>query len=211
MNFACNQLQQFETIDILTNRGQLSVRNRIQSEDAVYSMSPVPVYHDLNISINDISKALKIVPSTILSDKPVSIINAGLETLLLPIKSSDAILNISPDINELKLFCLQSKIDIIEVFTPDVIDSHNMYRVRVFAPKFGYLEDPATGSGNSAFGYYLVTNNKFDREMITIEQNGDMHRFNVVKLRKDLDTDNRVRIFFGGSAIKRVEGSYFLH
>jgi PhzF family phenazine biosynthesis protein len=108
-------------------------------------------------------------------------------------------------------FCVQSDIDIIEVFTSDVTDNHNMYRVRVFAPKFGYLEDPATGSGNSAFGYYLVKNNKFDRETITVEQNGDIHRFNSVKLRKDLDTEKNVRILFGGSAIKRIEGNYFLY
>lgn len=75
----------------------------------------------------------------------------------------------------------------------------------------GYLENPATGSDNSAFGYYLVKNNKFDRETITVEQNEDMHRFNSVKLHKVLDTENNVRILFGGSVITRVEGSYFLH
>jgi predicted PhzF superfamily epimerase YddE/YHI9 len=32
----------------------------------------------------------------------------------------------------------------------------NDFRVRVFAATFGYLEDPATGSGNSALGYYLL-------------------------------------------------------
>jgi len=205
------QLQQFETVAIQTNRGKLQVRNRIPDEDAVYIMSPVPIYYDSNINSDDISGALKIAPSAILSNEPVSIINAGLKTLLVPIKSCRALLDISPDIYVLKQFCLQSGIDIVEVFTPDVIDNNNMYRVRVFAPKYGYLEDPATGSGNSAFGYYLLKNNKFDRETITIEQNGDMHRFNIVKLRKDQDTDIMVRVSFGGSAIKRIEGSYYLY
>jgi PhzF family phenazine biosynthesis protein len=205
------KLQQSETIDIQTNRGKLSVRNRIRYEDAVYIMSPVPVYHDLNITIDDISGALKILPSTIQSNEPVSIINAGLTTLLIPIKNYRSILDISPDIDELKQFCLQSSIDIIEVFTSDTIDKQNMYRVRVFAPKFGYLEDPATGSGNSAFGYYLIKNNKFDKETITVEQNGNRDRFNIVKLHKEMDTDNMVRVSFGGSAINRIEGSYFLY
>jgi PhzF family phenazine biosynthesis protein len=204
-------LQQFETIDIQTNRGKLPVRNRIPDEDAVYIMSPVPVYYDSNINSDTISRALKTDPSTILSNEPVSVINAGLTTLLIPFKSCKAVLDLSPDISELKLFCLQSGIDIIEVFTRDVIDNRNMYRVRVFAPKYGYLEDPATGSGNSAFGYYLIKNKKFDNETISIEQNGDKNRFNIVKLRKDQDTDNNVRVSFGGSAIKRIEGSYFLY
>lgn len=206
-----DQLQQFETINIQTNRGKLPVRNRIPDEDAVYIMSPVPVYYDSNINSDTISRALKTDPSTILSNEPVSVINAGLTTLLIPFKSCKAVLDLSPDISELKLFCLQSGIDIIEVFTRDVIDNRNMYRVRVFAPKYGYLEDPATGSGNSAFGYYLIKNKKFDNETISIEQNGDKNRFNIVKLRKDQDTDNNVRVSFGGSAIKRIEGSYFLY
>jgi len=159
-----DQLKRIETIDIQTNRGKLAVRNKIQNEDAVYIMSPVPMYYPSNMNIEAISKALKIAPSAILSDEPVSIINAGLTTLIIPIKSIDAILDISPDIHELKLFCLESQIDIIEVFTREVIDKHNSYRVRVFAPKFGYLEDPATGSGNSAFGYYLIKNNRFLKE-----------------------------------------------
>ena len=206
-----DQLKQFETIDIQTNRGKLSVRNRIVNEDAVYIMSPIPHYNPSNLNVDKISNALKIVPSTILSEDPISIINAGLTTLIIPIKSIDAILDISPDFEELKMFCLQSNIDIIEVFTSDVIDSHNTYRARVFAPKFGYLEDPATGSGNSAFGYYLIKNNKFDREIITIEQNSDKKRFNIVKLRKEQDAENTSRVLFGGGAIKRIEGFYILH
>jgi len=206
-----DQLKRIETIDIQTNRGKLAVRNKIQNEDAVYIMSPVPMYYPSNMNIEAISKALKIAPSAILSDEPVSIINAGLTTLIIPIKSIDAILDISPDIHELKLFCLESQIDIIEVFTREVIDKHNSYRVRVFAPKFGYLEDPATGSGNSAFGYYLIKNNRFLKETITIEQNGNKNRFNIVKLRKEKDTENNERVLFGGSALKRIEGSYFLH
>jgi PhzF family phenazine biosynthesis protein len=87
-----DQLRQFENVTIQTNRGKLSVKNSIPDEDAVYIMSPVPVYHDLNITIDDISKALKIASSAILPDEPVSIINAGLTTLLIPMRSNHAIL-----------------------------------------------------------------------------------------------------------------------
>ncbi len=206
-----DKLKQFESVDIQTNRGKLFVKNRILNEDAVYIMSPIPYYNPTNLNIVNISNALRIVPSAILSTEPISIINAGLTTLIIPIKNINAILEISPDMEELKKFCLESDIDIIEVFTSNVIDVNNNYRVRVFAPKFGYLEDPATGSGNSAFGYYLLANNKFDREIITIEQNGNRNRFNIVKLLKEMDHENNDRVLFGGAAITRIEGSYILH
>jgi predicted PhzF superfamily epimerase YddE/YHI9 len=57
---------------------------------------------------------------------------------------------------ELKRFCVKSQIDIIEVYTAETRNKRNDYRTRVFAPTFGYLEDPATGSGNSP----LVTFNR---------------------------------------------------
>jgi predicted PhzF superfamily epimerase YddE/YHI9 len=43
----------------------------------------------------------------------------------------------------------------IDAFTTETADGGNRYRTRVFAPTFGYLEDPATGSGNSALDIIL--------------------------------------------------------
>ena len=76
---------------------------------------------------------------------------------------------------------------------------------RVFAPKFGYLEDPATGSGNSAFGNYLVKNKLWNGEIISIEQGGDKIVFNEVKLLNKND-----KILFGGKATKKIDGTYYL-
>jgi len=142
---------------------------------------------------------------------PIQVINAGLTTLLIPIKSLDSILKIHPDFEKLKNFCISNEIDIIEVFTTDVSDKFNDFRVRVFAPTFGYLEDPATGSGNSAFGYYLLSTGQFNKNTIVIEQNGDKNRFNIVKLQKQFDNEGIERIMFGGGAIKRIDGKYFLY
>lgn len=205
-----DKIKKLETVEILTNRGVLQVENRIESEDAVYIMSPNPIFFPLTIRTEEIRNALGIEASLIKSDEPLSIINAGLTTLIVPIKSIDAILQISPDIEDLKAFCIQYDIDIVEVFTSDVVDCNNDYRVRVFAPKFGYLEDPATGSGNSALGYYFIKNNRFNREKIIVEQNGNKNRFNIINIRKKTDNENNTKVLFGGSAITRIDGTYFL-
>ena len=157
------------------------------------------------------SKKLKINESDINRDHPISIINAGLTTLIVPIKDLDSVLGIKPDLDELKDFCFKSGIDIIEVFTSLVSDKANDFRTRVFAPTFGYIEDPATGSGNSAFGYYLIKNDLWKGETITIEQNGLRDNFNVVKLQKQIDDNNELRVFFGGGAITRIEGKYITY
>ena len=116
----------------------------------------------------------------------------------------------SPFIDKLKDFCIKNDIDIIEVFSEEVYESKNDYRTRVFAPTFGYLEDPATGSGNSAFGYYLLKNNKLKTESINIEQNNKKKEYNLVKLRVITNNDNENRILFGGAAITRIDGHYII-
>jgi len=110
----------------------------------------------------------------------------------------------------LKDFCLENNIDIILVFTGNVNNAGNKYRTRVFAPKYGYLEDPATGSGNAAFGYYLLKNKLWDGALISIEQGPDIGNPNIVKLDTISEGLNK-RVLFGGRATVRIQGSYFLH
>jgi PhzF family phenazine biosynthesis protein len=209
MNDAC--LQQFDTLQIKTNRGLLKAENRLKTENAVFIFSPEPFENKIIPSLANIATNLNIAPNFIDAKFPISIINAGLSTLLVPIVNLEAILSISPDFEQLKDFCFANSIDIIHVFTNDVVDDKSNYRTRVFAPTFGYIEDPATGSGNSAFGYYLLKNNLWEGETVTIEQNGMRNNFNVVKLQKQIDDKNNTRVLFGGAAITRIEGKYQLH
>lgn len=203
-------LQGFDLLQIKTNRGKLYVENRIEKEDAVFIMSHEPIVNQPIPDIQDIANKLKIKTDEINSDYPISIINAGLSTLLVPVKNLKSILNILPDLEELKNFCFKSGIDIIEVFTSDATDKSSDFRTRVFAPTFGYLEDPATGSGNSAFGYYLIENGMWKGETITIEQNGFKDQYNVVKLQKQMDEKENERVLFGGGALTRIEGEYII-
>jgi len=144
------------------------------------------------------------------NDYPATIVNAGLETLIVPIKSLNGILSISPEFDELKGFCIENEIDIITVYTDEVSDKENSYRTRVFAPTFGYLEDPATGSGNSAFGYYLLKNKIWDGTFMPVEQNGSIENPNIIKLMAKDTEGAKPQVVFGGGAIVRIDGEYIL-
>jgi PhzF family phenazine biosynthesis protein len=205
------ELQRFECLHIVTNRGKLVVENRVATEDSVFIMSPEPFEKQKIPNIQEIADNLRIGVDEIDTTKPVSIINAGLSTLIVPIKTLNSTLNIVPNFKELKEFCITSEIDIIEVFTTDIADKQNNFRTRVFAPTFGYLEDPATGSGNSAFGYYLLNNAMWIGTTTTIEQNGLRDKFNIVKLQKKRAANGSERVFFGGAGITRIDGEYILH
>ncbi|PKA99118.1 PhzF family phenazine biosynthesis protein [Flavobacteriaceae bacterium MAR_2009_75] len=199
------------TLTINTNKGTLKVENRYKESDSVFIMSPNPEAKVISVDVGELADKLMIDKGKIDSGFPISVINAGLSTLIVPITDLESILSIAPQLDELKDYCLSQEVDIIEVFTSNVSVKTNDYRTRVFAPTFGYIEDPATGSGNSAFGYYLINNNLWTTETLTIEQNGLMDNFNIVKLQKRIDESNKLRVSFGGGAITRIEGKYMTH
>jgi len=197
-------------INIITCKGNLIVENRISNEDSVFITAPVPVFSPNEVNSESIAKALRIDLDEINNGYPTSVVNAGLETLIVPIKSLNGILSISPIFDELKEFCIENLIDIITVYTDEVVDKKNRYRTRVFAPTFGYLEDPATGSGNSAFGYYLMKNKIWDGTFMSLEQNGSFENPNIIKLMAKDTEGAKPQVVFGGGAIVRIDGEYIL-
>ena len=198
------------TLTIATRTDRLQVENRYLDEKSVYISAPPPSYSMKEISPVDIAAALHIVVDEIDNTRPVKIINGGLETLVVPMVGLASILGVTPDLRILKEFCVNIGVDIIILYSSEIEFRECSYRTRVFAPTFGYLEDPATGSGNAAFGYYLLSLGMWTGEKIKIEQNGFRTAPNFVKLfsRKNGTCDSRV--WFGGGAIVKINGQYSL-
>ena len=190
-------------ISIVTNKGGLIVYNELEMLDAVFITAPDPLFLTLSVIQNDIEIHLGISTEKINETYPIELIDAGLRTLIVPIGSIQEVIGINPDEAKLKEFCLANGIDIILVFTMEVVNKDNIARTRVFAPKFGYLEDPATGSGNSAFGYYMLRHKLWSGEAISIEQNAEVENYNIVRLK----TSNN-KVLFGGGGVTKIEGTY---
>lgn len=197
--FQCNE------IPIVTNKkGKLTVYNRIAEQDAVFISAPKPNFIESSLNLAYIATSLGLNCEDLNGDLPVDFIDAGLRTLIVPLNSTEKLVSIFPNEPELKHFCLHNNIDIILTFSLSAIDKSHIAHTRVFAPKFGYLEDPATGSGNSAFGYYMLKQNLWDGSLCSLEQGGSNRVFNVVKLYFQDDT-----MFFGGKATTRIDGTYY--
>lgn len=195
-----------KVLTVETNKkGMVSVYNEIDTEDAVYIEAPSPIEHAMNIPVEDIEGILTLRKGSINRERTIRIIDAGLRTLIVPITQFEDEVSVYPDEAALKVFCEENDIDNILICSLQVADASNFAHTRVFAPKFGYLEDPATGSGNSAFANYLLSENMWDGSPITIEQGGNDRIFNAVKL-KTLNG----KVLFGGRATKKIEGYYLV-
>ena len=192
-------------INICTNKkGTLTVFNEIQTQNAVYITAPSPKYIGSNIGINEIMKNMSINVNQISNNYPVDLIDAGLKTLIIPIIALKDEISIFPNEQILKSFCIDNDIDIILIYTLETDNSQNIAHTRVFAPKFGYLEDPATGSGNSAFGFYMLKYKIWECNPVTIEQGGIDRVFNIINL-----SYKNNNVLFGGKATTRIKGLYY--
>jgi PhzF family phenazine biosynthesis protein len=189
-----DKLAQKEVIVHTRGKGSLTVYNHIEEQNAVYISAPQPIYSDCSVSTE-----------MILGANPIDFIDAGNRTLIVPIKTLDETISLFPNEQVLKEFSLTNGIDVILIFCMETKDKNHFAHTRVFAAKYGYLEDPATGSANSAFGYYLLKNGLWDGGMITLEQGGNDRIFNAVNL-----FYKNERIHFGGSATTKIKGVYYL-
>ena len=193
-----------KVLTVETNKkGMVSVYNEIDTEDAVYIEAPSPIEHSMNFSIDEIEGILTLRKGSINRERTIRIIDAGLRTLIVPITQFEDEVSVYPDEAALKVFCEGNDIDNILIYSLQVADAANFAHTRVFAPKYGYLEDPATGSGNSAFANYLLFEKMWDGSPITIEQGGNDRIFNAVKLK----TFNG-KVLFGGRATTKIQGYY---
>ncbi|MBN2898688.1 MAG: PhzF family phenazine biosynthesis protein [Clostridia bacterium] len=202
-------LRSRKKVDIYVNAGQLTAFNYIDEMDAVYIMAPSPNYMACTLNTSLISAALEIAETAFDDSYEIQTIDGGLKTLIVPIQSLDDCLAIHPNEQRLKTFCLEHDLDNILIFSAETFNKDSDYRTRVFAPKFGYLEDPATGSGNAAFGYYLHKRHALD-DTLLIEQSSNRENANFVRLKKH-DHKGETRILFGGCATTRIVGDYQLH
>jgi len=191
---------------IETNRkGLLTVYNRIVEQDAVFITAPQPKYIGTNLPLELIASNLNLETGQLLDEYQIDIIDAGLRTLIVPIARLEDEIGVWPNEHQLKSFCIDHDIDIILIFSQAVENPQNIAHTRVFAPRFGYLEDPATGSGNSAFGYYMLKNKLWNGGSISIEQGSADMEYNIVKLNTQND-----KVLFGGCATDRIIGKYLL-
>jgi len=186
-------------------KGILIIYNKITEQDAVFISAPEPLYLEIPVSVKAIAENLNIDESLISIQYPIDFIDAGNRTLIVPIKNLSDEISIYPNEQKLKVFSLDNNIDVILIFCIDVESNLNFAHTRVFAPKYGYLEDPATGSANSAFGYYMLKNKMWNGSPITLEQGGNDRIFNIINL---LQKDNC--ILFGGKATTRINGIYYV-
>jgi trans-2,3-dihydro-3-hydroxyanthranilate isomerase len=156
-----------------------------------------------------ISEILNLNLSDIETRFPIQIVSTGLPTIIVPLKTLDAVKQVK--INTKKLFQFVKTINAktILVFCPETYKKENHLNARFFAEYLGIMEDPATGSANGCLAGYLVEHNYFNKDRINIrvEQGYEIGRPSQLYLKAN-KKDEEIDVFVGGKVIIIAKGKF---
>jgi trans-2,3-dihydro-3-hydroxyanthranilate isomerase len=143
----------------------------------------------------------------IATESPVQIVSTGLETVIVPLTSLEAVQRASIQSKPYYTDLIAELGDVnLLVFAPETYDENEL-NVRVFAESAGVPEDPATGSSNGCLAAYLVEQEYFGTTEIdlTVEQGYEIDRPSLLRLR-GTRTDDGIDVCVGGQVYQVMQG-----
>jgi trans-2,3-dihydro-3-hydroxyanthranilate isomerase len=135
--------------------------------------------------------------------------SAGLPFVLVPIKSLAAIARAQPQPGQFEAAFARGTPGKAFLFCGETADAGSQFHARMFAPKMGIQEDPATGSAAAAFGGLLAAQGGLGdgTHRVRIEQGYEMGRPSQIDLTLTIAGDKLTAGAIGGGAIVVTEGS----
>ncbi len=179
----------------------------------VVMSQPKPEFLDPIDAVDDvylIGGALGLPKHVIADTKwPLQVVSTGLPVLIVPVRTLTAVRSINPDASAIINVCERFGANGIMVFTTVTVESFASVHARMFAPKIGILEDPATGSAGGALGAYLVQNGVVEvgpTTDILVEQGYEIERPSRILVQVESDDDVIQGVKVGGHCVMVVEG-----
>lgn len=154
---------------------------------------------------NDTAKALSLDVENIRDDLPVQCVSTGLEAVIIPVKSLDALGKCR--VKHLAMAEFHDRWRKCSLL--GYAFSDDGFRARVFMDDPGYLEDPATGSAVGSLAAYLLKYRDVTcpKAAYTVRQGIEMGRPSILHVRASVfDGDYLIRV--GGEAMTVACGDW---
>ena len=174
------------------------------------SAAKIPERRPASIDAAGLAEVLSLDPSDIRSDEPFvpEAVSVGLPFLFVPLRTIDALgrARVREDVWERSLK---------KSWAPDIYlfveTGDGVVRSRMFGPKVGVSEDPATGSAAAGFGGYLAArSSKRDGTLKTlIHQGVEMGRPSRLEVETDVVGGEVKAVRVGGASVLVSSGELF--
>ena len=140
------------------------------------------------------------------------VVSTGMPQMMIPVRSLCAVQNAKPNTAALIEIGREAGTDCFAIFTQETLHDGSDLHMRMFAPGFGILEDPATGSASGGLGAYLVRN-----QVVVPGQNGTVYLVNeqgyeidrpsTIYIEVDGASDSITAVRVGGQAVSFITGT----
>jgi trans-2,3-dihydro-3-hydroxyanthranilate isomerase len=133
---------------------------------------------------------------------------AGVPVNFVPVRDLEAIARAVPDAARFDATFGKNGRGVAYLFCGETSDNGHHFHARMFAPKFGIQEDPATGSAAAAFAGLVAETTRPDdgTHHFVIEQGYEMGRPSQIELGMTIEKGTLTRATIGGSALIVSDG-----
>ncbi|QNF32785.1 PhzF family phenazine biosynthesis protein [Adhaeribacter swui] len=174
---------------------------------------PLPKFGQTVTDIQVLADLLSLSPDDILSEPAAQVVSCGVPYLYVPLKNLAAVkkARLRSDVLENQLSHVGSQS--VFLFAMETEDPANTVHGRMFAPAFGIVEDPATGSACGPLGCYLVQHKLVLEQPIAhiiCEQGYEMERPSLLYLTIEQENNSITQVKVGGTSVLVGEGYFYL-
>lgn len=157
------------------------------------------------LDAESVAGALSLTADDIRNDYPVQWVSTGLEAVIVPLKSLDALEKCHVNYDERQRFIDEHYACNILFFA----EAEDGLHARVFMEDPGFLEDPATGSANGCLAAYLLKHDFYSAQNLSyiVSQGNEMGRPSKLQVHAAFD-GNAYTIEVGGHAYIVAEGDW---
>ncbi len=195
LNILDNKLKNQTRINLRTKAGIIPLE---QANGFLWMKQNNPEFFQTYQDLDEIAELVGLEKTDILEDLPIEEVSTGNLMLLIPVKGLASIRKAKGNADKITNFFARHESTAPYLFTLETEDPRSKVHTRMFAPHFGILEDPATGSAAGPLTGYLLKHNVFGSKFeIQNEQGIEMGRPSRIMMRGGLN-DGNTEIEIGG-------------
>ena len=171
--------------------------------DLAFMEQLAPTYVDPVERENDILNSLGLTKADLLPNAPIQVVNTGNSFLLIPVKDVKTLEDITPHFDAIEN--ISEAYDLIGyyVFTTDATAAEIDATTRMFAPRYGILEEAATGMAAGPLASYLYDVLQLKQTTFKIQQGKYMSPPSSSALEVQLRVENEtiIGLMAGGKGV----------